>query len=129
MKTLVYKVFEYESKRRKFPWFAVYNDGSVEALLFSEKLHTREGAKELNKAVSERMNTSIETMKDVSSDMVGSLCYGPFMPSDENWPAFTSLCILLESSPPFDKKYKIKYYGKGDPWIPNPDYDPLRIVN
>ena len=116
---VVYRVCRYNGVCKKTePYALVYNDGSLKSLFES---YLGLPAKLM---IEGRKNQ--ERMWKLSMDMLSdrwlhSILAQYCASQEENDIAFATLCKLLESGPPFHG-YKIKYYGKGEPWILNPDW-------
>ena len=116
---VVYRVCRYNGVCKKIePYALVYDDGSLKSIW-----HSRLG---LPAECIKRGRKGDERMWELSMDMfsdrwLNSILDRHCASQEENEIAFATLCKLLESGPPFHG-YKIKYYGKGEPWILNPDW-------
>ena len=136
MKNLVYKVYKQDEKKKWNNIYDIYSDGTI----FIPTSVNWQGAepsmiREFRLSVTTEMNEHIKQKKTDPE----SFCflrgwppdYGynmPIISPEEDEEAFSTLCLLLHDTPPF-KGYKIECFGKGKPWIPNPEHDPYRIVN
>lgn len=148
MKKIIYEVHKYIYKKL-LPFAYIYEDGTAECTipipinipysiyrdLIETKRSTTENQKEYieewthkdRRFYEEKWQFKYNSYKEDASVFVnGALMYidEKYIPSDEKyWDAFVMLQLCTEKHPPF-KGFKIKYYGKGAPWIINPDWSP-----
>ncbi len=125
MKRIVYKILKSAKKQNSHEGYEIYSDGSIQTpAIFGDILDfDREFHKEFDNFVNENINFK----KHYGHPPVGyNNC--PLTEQEGDEEAFYTLCLLLNDLPPF-KGYRIKYYGEGEPWIPNPDYIPDAIID
>lgn len=123
---VVYRVYEYiEGYKKPVPYALVYDDGSFKSLIFSREESIFHPPKKLireSRLLTEKMwQLEFDLMQSQGSRWLTSISFRYCASQEENEFAYIALCALLKSGPPFHG-YRIKYYGKGKPWIPNPDW-------
>ena len=134
MKKLVYEVYVLNNKKMsEVRACKVYSDGTI--LVIPSAGHNGLAKDEWWQSETDLINKLVKQKKDYPEklSLIGDWPpdYGynmPIISPGEDEEAFSTLCLLLHDTPPFEG-CEIKYYGKGEPWIPNPEYDPYRIVN
>ena len=127
MKKVVYKVLASKRKQGQFDGYEVYSDGTINTpapLGVQTDLDKdfQRSSSDFENSIIERKRYEIE-----KNHYIGLLPAGynncPLTCPEGDEEAFYTLCLLLDDVPPF-KGYKIEYFGEGNPWIPNPEYDP-----
>lgn len=123
MKKLVYRAFIQDDNGN---WnvlsYDIYSDGSVAVPSLD-----RENENEINTLIRQKKENP-EELSYIGDWPVGYDSNMQLISPEEDEDAFSTLCLLLHDIPPFEG-YKIEYFGEGEPWIPNPEHDPYRIVN